>query len=195
MRYGSPADPKVMRPVCVVLCRPAHDQGKPDGGLRAWPLLSTLPPAFLPGSACWDQRGVLRSFSWVSGPFLRDQLLAPRDQALVPRDQAIFPALGSAPVLPPPPAPLGLLSPGTVFLAAGFYAGPPAEAFCPRSAKAERQEVHSTLVPPSERQSTLSSEPSSTPRLLWPPSRRAPVVPIRVCQHDDANKRKFRKPR
>ena len=89
-------------------------------------------PAFLPGSACWDQRGVLRSFSWDSGPFLRDQLLAPRDQALVPRDQALFPALGSAPVLPPPPSPLGLLSPGTVFLAAGFYAGPPAEAFCPR---------------------------------------------------------------
>jgi hypothetical protein len=145
----------------------------------------------LPGSACWDQRGVLRSFSWVSGPFLRDQLLAPRDQALVPRDQALFPALGSAPVLPPPPSPLGLLYPGTVFLAAGFYAGPPAEAFCPRGLikswkTGGAQHACAALPLP---QSTLSSEPSSTPRLLWPPSRRAPVVPIRVCQHDDANRR------
>ena len=147
-------------------------------------------PDFLPGSACWDQRGGLRSFFWVSGPFPPDQLLAPRDQALVPRDQALFPALGSAPVLPPPPSPLGLLFTGAAFLAAGFYAGPPAGTFCRerrhQKPKGRRCTACAALPLP---QSTLSSEPSSTPRLLWPPSRRAPVVPIRVCQHDDANRR------
>ena len=30
MRYGSTADSKVMRPVCVILCRPVHDLGKTD---------------------------------------------------------------------------------------------------------------------------------------------------------------------
>ena len=144
-------------------------------------LYSYALPAFLPGAACWDQRGVLRSFSWVSGPFLRDQLLAPRDQALVPRGQALFPALGSAPVLPPPPSPLGLLCTGTAFLTRRH-----------QKPKGRRCTACAALPLP---QSTLSSEPSSTPRLLWPPSRRAPVVPIRVCQHDDANRRKFRRPR
>ena len=57
------------------------------------------------------------------------------------------------------------------------------------ASKAERQERCTACAALPLPQSTLSSEPSSTPRLLWPPSRRAPVVPIRVCQHDDANRR------
>ena len=124
-------------------------------------------PDFLPGSACWDQRGGLRSFFWVSGPFPPDQLLAPRDQALVPRDQALFPALGSAPVLPPPPSPLGLLFTGTAFLAAGFYAGPPAEApFVARGGIKSRKAGGAQLVPPS-RSRRAHCPPSQARRLAF----------------------------
>ena len=94
---------------------------------------------------------------------------------------------------PHPLLPLACYSRAQHFWRRGFMPARPRKLLLSReeASKAERQEVHSLCRPPAPAEHIVlrAKLDRSTPRLLWPPSRRAPVVPIRVCQHDDANRR------
>ena len=138
------------------------------------------------GSAGWAQVIFLgfRAFSSGSAPG------APGSGACPPGSGA-FPGAGISACSSPTPFSPWLVIHGHSISGGGVLCRPARGSLLSQeeASKAERQERCTACAALPLPQSTLSSEPSSTPRLLWPPSRRAPVVPIRVCQHDDANRR------
>ena len=167
-------------------------QSSPKGGLQGRAGLLTGSPC-LP--FCQAQPAGISGigsghFPGFQGLFLRISSWRPGIRRLSPGirrfsrrwDQRLF--------FPHPLLPLACYSRAQHFWRRGFMPARPRKLFCRerrhQKLKDRRCTACAALPLP---QSTLSSEPSSTPRLLWPPSRRAPVVPIRVCQHDDANRR------